>query len=281
MIIEGAFFKLPELLIENPVPSDQYEGTLTSQLAMAVLLELNARSVQQPMHRIQIERPYPTAEGRPPGRADLFVDLAGVLPESHREAYATYGIKERNWLEAKLFARIAARSGTETKTSNAGAIALDLFRLCLFVPEEIWGLRNNSRYFLLVCDMNPAEYIAFGRQAPNPPRREWLDALVSPGRQEFNIALREEPRSFRSVFHSGDDAALQDLAATLRTTSFQFGPLSAASYDSFFGYLLRITGFRVSCHGSVLEFDETADLTWGAEKSAAQVELSAKLRGAA
>jgi len=58
MIIEGAFYKLPELLLESRTPEQQYESTLVSYLAMAVLLELNARNIQQPLSRIHIERPY-------------------------------------------------------------------------------------------------------------------------------------------------------------------------------------------------------------------------------
>lgn len=282
MIIEGAFFKIPEILIESRAPGDQYEGTLVSQLAMAVLLELNARNIQQPLHRVHIERPYPTPpDQRHPGRADLYVNLDEIYPTSLDNPFAEYGIKPHNWLEAKLFARIGERAGSETKTSNAGDIALDLIRLCLFVPESTWGIGLNARYFLVVSDRNPSEYVALSRRSPNPPRRKWLEALISPGVSDLTIALSEEPRSFQSAIRSEVDTFLTDLVVQLRTSCIQFAPITASASNSYFGSLVRILGFRVSSQDIVLSYDELNDPLWDEEKTKAQSTLSARLRGVA
>lgn len=282
MIIEGAFFKIPELLIQNRAPGDHYEGTLVSQLAMAVLLELNARNIPQALHRIHIERPYPSRDGeRPPGRADLFVDLDGVFPSSLHDPFAEYGIRAHNWLEAKLFARIGQRSGTETKTSNAGAIALDLIRLCLFIPESTWGPTRNARYLLLISDREPTQYVAFTRQTPNPPRRDWLHALLAPGTHHSTITLKDEPRSLRSVIPAHDEAFVTDLVIEIRTVCTQFAPLIPSSSTSYFGSLIRILGFTVSSQGTSLAYDEGNDPLWDETKDTNQRILSAKIRGAA
>ncbi len=76
MIIEGAFLKLPELLLGHMFPKEQYEATIANRLAMGVLLELSARNIELPMHRIHLEKPYKdVSKSRSPGRADLYVNL--------------------------------------------------------------------------------------------------------------------------------------------------------------------------------------------------------------
>lgn len=264
MIIEGAFFKLPELLIESRTPDQQYESTLVSHLAMAVLLEFGARSIQQPMNRVHIERPYPTPPGvKSLARADLFVHLDRLIPDLQLAEYARYGIKRSNWLEAKLFARIGARAGTEAKVSNAGSIALDLLRLCLYVPENtIGGSRDNNRYFLSVFDRHPAQYLAFTRRSTSAPKREWLEALMTPGDHRLTIKFHEEPKSFRSVCKSQGMLRAEPLSASFRVVTIQFGPLDPESRNSFCGYLSRIVGFDIQDGTSRLHHEDTVKETW-------------------
>ena len=264
MIIEGAFFKLPELLIESPTPDQQYESTLVNHLAMAVLLEFGARSIQQPMNRVHIERPYPTPPGvKSPARADLYVNLDGLIPSLQQSEYARYGLKTSNWLEAKLFARIGSRSGTQTKVSNTGSIALDLLRLCLYVPENtIGGARDNNRYFLSVFDRQPAQYLAFTRQSTTSPTRKWLETLMTPGDHRFTISFHEEPKSFRSVCKSQGMIKAEPLLAEFRVVTIQFGPLDPEAGQSFCGYLSRIVGFDIQAGESRLYLEDTIKETW-------------------
>ncbi len=283
MIIEGAFFKLPELLISSRTPGQQYESTLVSHLAMAVLLEFEARSVQQPMRRIHIERPYPTSSGIcPPARADLFVDLDGLIPDEKIPDFARYGIKPCNWLEAKLFARIGTRAGGETKVSNAGSMAFDLLRLCLYLPESGSGeMHRNNRYFLSVFDRHPSEYLAFARQSSSAPKREWLEALLCPGEQSVAIAFHEEPKSFRSVCRSEGMLKPDPLFAHFRVVTIEFGPLFPGGRQSFYGYLSRIVSFDITTEGSRLYFEDMAQEAWGQAEVELQRALAERFLGPA
>jgi hypothetical protein len=283
MIIEGAFFKLPELLIEGRASDEEYEHTLVSHLAMAVLLEFEARSIQQPLSRIHIERPYPAPPGvRAPARADLFVDLSGLIPDLYHAEYGRYGIKRSNWIEAKLFGRIGSRKGTETKVSNAGLIALDLLRLCLYVPENTFGgPRDNNRYFLSVFDRTPTEYLAFARQSEADPSREWLKALLSPGDNEVTIPFHQEPKSFRSASKSVGMRNSEEMTATFRVVTVQFGPLDPNTRPSYCGFLSRIVGFDIRALGSSLSLEDTVKVTWDQAEDNLQRAIAQRFLGPA
>ncbi len=168
MILEGALYKLPELLLGHAFPRRQYEATLSSHLAMAVLLELNARNISMPQSRIHVERPYPLEKPGPAYRADLYVDLDGVFPGL---LLPCYGVKPHNWIEVKWYGGIARGSETQPTVDNTGRMVQDLLRLCLLVeekPSKTWG---NGRYFLVVFNREPHAYLAFGRQAKTAARR--------------------------------------------------------------------------------------------------------------
>ena len=105
MILEGAFYKLPEILLVYTSSRSQYEATLANHLAMALLLELNARNVQMPQSRIHIEQPYPVTKTGAAYRADLYVDLSEV---STSLRLPQYGFKDRNWIEPSSTEVLAA-----------------------------------------------------------------------------------------------------------------------------------------------------------------------------
>lgn len=276
MIIEGAFYKLPELLIGSDTPDQLYESTLVSQFAMAVLLEFGARSIQQPMNRITIERPYPTfPDVKSLGRADIFVDLEGLIPSLQYDKYARYGLKSSNWLEVKLFARIDSTSGTQAKVSNTGSIAIDLLRLCLNVPENTIGRsRDNNRYFLSVFDRHPSRYLAFARQSTESPTRKWLNSLLTPGDQRLTIAYHKEPISFRSGCKSHGMQKAVPLTANLRVVTGQFGPVDRGVGQAFYGYLSRIVSFEIISGESRLYLEDTIQKTWDQEDHALQRSLA-------
>ena len=161
MIVESAFYKLPELLLHHSSPESQYEATIISNLAMALLLELNARNVPMPQSRIHVECSYSMQYLSATARGDLFVDLGELYPLGSRLTH--YGVKEKNWLEAKFYGGIGRAAGSETKTSNPGTLVRDLLRLCLFVEELRTRSRDNGRYFLAVFNREPKAYLAFHR----------------------------------------------------------------------------------------------------------------------
>lgn len=259
MIIEGAFYKLPELLLCGLSSKERYESTFIGQFAMGILLELSARNVEQPVHRIHIEKPYPELRnGKSPGRADLFIDLSNIYVGSIPEWYAQYGMKPSNRMEAKVFGRIRERAGSETKTSNAGSIALDLFRLCLLVQEIPTGFRDNARYFLTTFDKEPSNYLALGRRSSEHPSRDWLRDLLSPGESEISPSLKVEPPSFRRLFFGDAIGDKHDLEMKLRVVTKEFSPTEHVSEFLYWGYLVRIVDFLISSLGRTFQYQDAS-----------------------
>jgi hypothetical protein len=263
MIIEGAFFKLPELLLGHDSPEGQYEATLASHLAMAVLLELNARNIPMPQRRIHVERPYPVEKTGPAARSDLHVDLDGVFPPG--PSLSHYGFHAHNWIECKFYAKIGRARGTTTKISDVGRLTRDLLRLCLFVKEKVSDVQANGRYLVAVFNRRPSEYLAFHRQSPDPDRT-WLQELLIPGRHQIEIPLRGETKSLLNKIGQGfvdlDEAF--DWFLNMDTQTFEPGPSSDLPNEIlYWGYLVRIIGFsmrfgseQVICRDNVPWSDE-------------------------
>src|ERR1039457_333080 len=106
MILEQAFFALPEVLHGSGYQQQDYESGLVSALSQAVLQVLNGRNVPNPIACIQNERLY-----RPNGlyhgldqprylRADLFLDVSRLHVANRR--LSQYGWRHRIWIEAKF-----------------------------------------------------------------------------------------------------------------------------------------------------------------------------------
>jgi hypothetical protein len=277
MIIEGAFYKLPELLISHASPRWQYEATLASHLAMAVLLELNARNLPMPQSRIHIERPYPIEKAGPASRADLFVDLEGVF--THGLWMPCYGAKRNTWLEAKFFGSIGRGTGTEPKTENAARILKDLLRLCIFVKEERSGHRDNSRYFVAIFNRTPEIYLAYQRRFPGESDREWLRTLLSPGRHQLQISLDGEATVFVRTVGTGFTSLADPLEVSLDVVTYSFEPTALPSEFLYWGYLVRIIKFTVCLGSDQLVYDESDDTIWSEEQVNMQQRLVERVFG--
>jgi len=282
MIIDGAFYKLPELLLGHDFPHGQYEATLANHLAMAVLLELNARNVPMPQSRIHMERPYPIEKAGPATRADLYVDLEGPPLDRLRLTSSYYGLKAYNWIEAKFYAKIGRGSGNVTKVSNAGRITKDLLRLCLLVKEEGAGSRDNGRYFLAVFNRAPGAYLAFGRQSQGAPDRDWLLKLLSPGHHQLNISLKEETKSFLNKISASSLDQVGALGWSLDVVTYSFKPAFLSSQPLqplYWGYLVRIVNFQMRLGSDALVYDDSSDDIWSREQTATQERLAQRVLG--
>lgn len=275
MIIEGALYKLPELLVAGKTPEQRFESTLVTHFAMAILLELNARNIQQPMNRIHIERPYlakPT--DKRPARADLYVNLEGlfarrtglVAEDLYQRKLWRYGIKDANWVEAKLFARIESASGNPPKVVKSASIAVDLLRLCLLVSEDIPSFGSNNRYLLAVFDQEPGKYLALTRRSHDSPVRKWLEQILKPGQSEISIRFADEPTSFHTQVPGALRHNLQ-LNMSIHTTSF--APVEYAGEHSYSGFLVRILEFEVSDDSSTLVHEDLHG-TWSQDRENTQ-----------
>lgn len=255
MIIESAFWKLPELLTRDyDLLRGTSEATVVHLLAVAILMELNARNVQRPFQYVEVEKPYPIPrrESGVPIRADLFVDLGRIIPKTNDGPMALYGTRALNWIEAKTFFRSIKQGGTPARTANAGKIVRDLLRICL-LP----GQRLASRYLVLVFSGEPSQSLALQRS--NQRERAWLSRLLTEGYiDDVSFNLADEPQSLRKrvgpgFFDSSDSELQFDLK--LRTMTFQPKSQDLPS-SAFWGYLIRIRFFHIAMPNLSVSFGD-------------------------
>jgi len=275
MIIEGAFLKLPELLLGHTFPSEQFEATQTNYLAMAALLELSGRNIQAPMRRVHLEKPYPKlTASKSPGRADLYIDLRGLFTGLWENLY---GMKPHNWIEAKYFSGIDRNNPSQPKTQNAARIILDLMRLCLFVQEDRSQTRDRGRYLVLVFNREPSQYVAFRRNNSRIPERTWLTELLNPGDHRVLFSLNDEPGSFRHVLGRGTSEGRQNLEFELRVVTRSFSPIAPSSDFLYWGYLVRIVDFEIHFGSGKLVYKDSSQEVWTEEKEKTQKKMAEKL----
>jgi len=95
MIIEGAFYKLLDILLAECSPETVYEQQLVSHLAMAIVLEFQSRSIPYPLLNVKLEKPYPRHKSR---RGDLFVEIPneGKLMQLIAPGLKHYGVYSDN-----------------------------------------------------------------------------------------------------------------------------------------------------------------------------------------
>ncbi|MAD54082.1 MAG: hypothetical protein CMF18_08425 [Idiomarinaceae bacterium] len=125
MLIEQAFHALPEVLVGSGYAKQEYEASIVSAYSLALLGELNGRSVSNPMASMRVERKL-FDSGYTNLRVDLNVSVSKVMTGSK----ALYQMRFRfeNWIEAKFF------RGTPASTQNLGQIAADIIRLYARFP---------------------------------------------------------------------------------------------------------------------------------------------------
>jgi hypothetical protein len=201
MLIEQAFFNLPEILVGSRYPTQDYEGGVVAAFSMAILQELNGRNANNPISHLIAERiyqvdrmlignvekrkdewrfryqinPFKDGNNKPRYlRADLHVSLGGLRTGS--AALARYGWRHSNWIEAKFF-RDCFNSHSPSKPTNGGHLAADLIRLMALPPIEHPRKKkpvlNNGtisyqgiftgRYLLHLYQGNPLNYQALRR----------------------------------------------------------------------------------------------------------------------
>ncbi len=264
MLIEAAFLNLPSVLTSSFDHADSYESTLVTAFVSGIQIELNGRNTPNVFEHIHTEKPYPTVEaGHSKWRADLLVKLAGAVPVDGR--MKLYHARELNWIEVKAFFTSTRSQSTQPKTANAGLLARDLLRLCL-LPEELRGrIRQNARYLLVAFANPPQDSLAFSRDSE---QRTWLSNLFREGAASSQIALSDEPASFRQAVGPGftDDSQL-DLSIQTHTSVFE--PEGLEPGPVFWGYLIRITGFQVTTPGATVGFRDLPDREWSADSDAA------------
>ncbi|MBF4696040.1 hypothetical protein [Fusibacter ferrireducens] len=243
MIIEGAFLKIPEILINHSDPDLLYEANITNLFTNAVILELNARNIDNPLMKIHMEKRYSKNENI---RCDIYMDFSSFIND---EVYKAYEIKSKNWIEAKYFGGINRNKGSETKSENAGSIIYDMFRLIYYNHNNEINEEKHGKYSLNMFNDNPQKYLAYSRKNGEP--RTWIKSFLSSGVHELNFDLLSEPNSIRRIF-----VGVNDLKMKLKIRNTIFEPIiQKENYISFYGYLSQIIDYQLIVDGKNINKD--------------------------
>jgi hypothetical protein len=257
MLIEAAFYKLPEVLTSRFDHADTYEGSLLSSFVACVMMELNARNIPNAYEHIHTEKPYPTsAPGERRWRADLLLKLEGAVDIDGRRQL--YGMREQAWVELKGFFESTRSQSTPPKTALTGLLLHDILRVCL-LPEELPGrIRQNARYVLVVLANPPHQSLSFG----GPHRsRGWLESLFRDGHSTVDVDLRDEPESLRAAAGKGFSSSA-DLQVHLKVRTHVFEPQDTTPSPVFWGYLVHLNAFRVVTPVGTVDFDDRPGDEW-------------------
>lgn len=87
MIIEAALLKLPEILMGYEDTDGLYEANIANLFSMAVLTELNARNIDNPLAKIQMEKRYSVDKNI---RCDMYLDFSEVIIKDRLSKYGVY-----------------------------------------------------------------------------------------------------------------------------------------------------------------------------------------------
>jgi hypothetical protein len=237
MIIESAFYRLPELWVSDP---DKLSGELdvASDFKLVISEQLSANGIDT---KPSIGEHYPInkTSGRGPKlKADLYVNT-GRVPDRWSSRYV---IRGETWIEAKYFRQDHRRASFALGKNDLKDIARDLLRLCVLVKEGQGSIRDRSRYFCAVFyassySKSGVAYSPLDCTSEPPP---WLAPLLSPG-EHGNTTLK--------FIEATDLPAPVEL--TLKTTTYAFDPLPTdESLWLYWGRLVRIFGFTIRFDGS-------------------------------
>ena len=276
MILEQAFFHLPEILAGARYPRQRYEGGIVSAYCLALLQTLNGRNISNPISCLQAERPFRT-RGWDRGdsgairylRSDLHVRLDRL--EVGSELLSAYGFRFSNWMEAKFF-----RKSTSSKQQNTGHLLEDLIRLLALVPKKVVSEEDQrdiaGRYLLHVYEsFTPNKYLSAKRQVGEGTElRKWLTPLISGGPakcERIRLAEYETDGILKQI-----NEKLGDLEIEFEATTWRLGP----TFDlgdhvrQYVCLLSRIDSFTVSRKKA--ELSVSADRSYLA-KGAVQAEI--------
>jgi hypothetical protein len=238
VLIEHAFFNLPEILVGSGYAKQEYEAGIVSAFSLALLQELNGRNAPNPISFITAEKRF--AKEIKNLRADLHVRL-GKLYVGSRD-YSEFGFRFSNWIEAKFF---RSGKGTPPSTQNLGAVVADIIRLVALAPIEkakdkqgnATNLTITGRYFLHVYYGNPLAHLNPNRKSTKQgqaAQRGWVNALLEVGEREINdFELAGETGTFFT--HLG--AELRAVMLSIKVTNFKIAPRDP-NQEKFYTFLL-------------------------------------------
>jgi len=290
MLIENAFHYLPEILSGSNYAAQDYEAGIVNAVSLAVLQELNARNVPNPLAALSVEKLYSSAGFERPDnhpdkkrhlRADLFVDTSKTFVAS--EGLSRFGWRHKNYLEAKFF-----RPGGASSTNNAALLLGDVIRLCCLVPPVVVGWNRKKNPKPSPCDGAPSadgryRDICVGRYLLHvyegsvqtlmgKKARPWAKELRNPSGSKIEVKIGDDKADTFKKAISND---LGELKVKVGFTNRVISQLEAAEKTHYLCVLTRIDSFSVTLGDLSWEEDEKRE---GLEsKAGAWRELQAKV----
>ena len=261
MLIENAFHYLPEILSGSNYAAQDYEAGIVNAVSLAVLQELNARNVPNPLAALSVEKLYSsTGFERPDNnpdkkrhlRADLFVDTSKTFVAC--EGLSRFGWRHKNYLEAKFF-----RPGSASSTNNAALLLGDVIRLCCLVPPMVAGLRRKKNPKPSPCDGDPSadgkySEICVGRYLLHvyegsvetlmgKKARPWAKELRIPSGSKIEVKIGDDKAD---TFKKALSSDLAELKVKIGFTNRVISQLEAAGKTHYLCVLTRIDSFAVT-----------------------------------
>jgi len=201
MLIEAAFYKLPDYFQSIESPGELYESQLSFIFAVAIFQEFQVRGFPYLLPYIQLNRPYPEKRKY---KADIFVKIPKYrLPPEILHRWAVSGVCEENWIEVKFFGGAERKEVTEPRTENLGKVLEALFRLKFYAEE-------GGKYLLMVFNRLPSYYLPLSG-------REYAKFLLGYGRESVRVDFSKEPKT---VINSIRDENLRELIREKRQVEF-------------------------------------------------------------
>ena len=261
MLIENAFHYLPEILSGSNYAAQDYEAGIVNAVSLAVLQELNARNVLNPLAGLSVEKLYsPLGFERPDNsstkkrhlRADLFIDTSRTMIGS--EGLSRFGWRHKNYLEAKFF-----RPDSASSTNNAAALLGDVIRLCCLVPPIVTRSNQKKIPNPSPCDGNPSydgkyrnicvgRYLLHVYEGPvetlmGKKTRGWAKELRSPSGSKIEVKIGDDKADTFKKALSND---LRDLIVKVDFTNHVISQLQETGKTHYLCVLTRIDSFTVS-----------------------------------
>ena len=257
MLIEQAFFHLPEILHGSGYNRQEYEAGIVGALSLAILQVLNGRNATNPIKYLQMERLY-RRKGEFSGstsrrylRADLYCNCYDLRVGNN--SISRYGWRHNIWLEAKFF-RGQTKNGTKgssNKSAHVAGVIADLLRLSTLVEEQS-SYSSNGRYFLHVYDSDPSLYLTLDK-------RSWMGELCQPGQQKVEINnLELEVKSVKGLL-----GEFPGLELNLEMTNHVIKPLASSGSSCYWMYLSRLDAIVVKLgnHESEMGLDRAISVS--------------------
>lgn len=267
MILESAFYKLPELLETSAARQQVREATVVHAMATAVLMELNARNIQHPTQHVVVEKRFDTHGPAANYSADLYCQLNGAI--SQPELVEGYGYRTDNWLEGKAYLGRPPKRRLE----DIGGIVRDLMRLCVFPEELQGGIRQNARYLLVLSSTDPANFWN------GSDDRQWITELTIPGARKFSVPTNKlKQTSLNKIGGMKSSASLPEMEFETFNITFRPDQSDVRSFSRFWGSLSRINRFKMNSSNWSLEFADNARAQWSKDQNdtlnVARIELA-------